>query len=581
MERRLLLAFALTFLVIVITQPLISRYTRKAEPATPVAEEPSLPAASPAPAAPPTEGATPPAPVVAIQAASETEVVVENDLYRIVFTNRGAHVKSWVLKKYQNKPEGEPLELVHPAGASKHGYPLSLWTYDEDLRRHLDEALYATSQSGNLVAPATLTFEYADGETTVRKSFAFDHSYVLEVETSVTHKGGAVQAFPAWPAGFGDQENSLAYASARIIWQNGGKIERLEATKVSGGNTLSGPLHWAGTEDQYFGAVFLPDQPEKAAAVTLHQALEVPKNPEKPDPGETEKVSMLGVAVGDVGGATRQRLFVGPKAIDVLESVHASLTREERALLGPGAGEEAHGPDLRGMVDFGFFGLIARPLFLWLKWTHEHWVANWGWSILVLTVIINVALFPLKLSSMKSSLKMQKVAPQIKAVQEKYKKYKFNDPRRAEMNQEVSAIYKKESVNPVGGCLPMLIQFPFLIAFYTMLQVAIELRHAPWLWLKDLSGPDPYYVLPVGIGVSMFFVQKMTPQGAMDPMQQKMMNIMMPVMLGAISITLSSGLGLYWAMGNVIAVVQQMGMNRTKFGREIYAEMAKRAARKK
>ncbi|MGH9649965.1 MAG: YidC/Oxa1 family membrane protein insertase, partial [Terriglobales bacterium] len=216
-----------------------------------------------------------------------------------------------------------------------------------------------------------------------------------------------------------------------------------------------------------------------------------------------------------------------------------------------------------------------------LKWTHEHWVSNWGWSILVLTFIINIALFPLKLSSMKSSLKMQKVAPQIKAVQEKYKKYKFNDPRRAEMNKEVSAIYKRENINPVGGCLPMLIQFPFLIAFYTMLSSAIELRHAPWLWLKDLSGPDPYYILPAAIVVSMFFVQKMTPQGAMDPVQQKMMNVMMPVMLGAISITLSSGLGLYWAMGNGIAVLQQMAMNRTKFGREIYAEMAKRAARKK
>ena len=237
-------------------------------------------------------------------------------------------------------------------------------------------------------------------------------------------------------------------------------------------------------------------------------------------------------------------------------------------------------PDLRGMLDFGFFSPIARPLFLWLRWTHLHWVSNWGWAIIVLTVIINLVLFPLRLTSMKSALRMQKVQPQVNAIKKKYEKYSLRDPRRQEMNQEISALFKQEGVNPAGGCLPMLIQFPFLIAFYTMLGVAIELRQANWFWIKDLSAADPYHILPIGIILSTLFVQKMTPQAGMDPAQQKMMTFFMPVMLGVISWSLSSGLGLYWVVGNLIAIIQQFFMNRTSLGQEMRVEAEKRARKK-
>ncbi len=591
MEKRLLLAFALTFAVLMIMQPLVSRYAQKPQPpAAPEAAQSQTQAQATTAAAPPAPATTPAAPAADIQAQSESEVVIENDLYRITFTNRGAQVKSWVLKKYQDKPKGQPLELVHPLSAEKHGHPLSLWTYDPALRQKLKEVLYVircgpkdlvAAPDGHsesemprlpctLSAPAEVTFEYADGETTVRKAFHFDHSYVVHIETSVVHKGVEQTAYPAWPSAFGDQQLPAQFAYARIAWQNGGKIERLEPKKVSGGNTLPGPLHWAGVEGQYFGAVFLPDDPDHAALITLHEGMEVLSNPAKPE-GDKKPVAVLGVAVGDPRGPTRIRVFVGPKSLDVLGSVHATSL----------AADQGWAPDLKGLVDFGFFGFIARPLFLWLKWTHDHWVANWGWSILILTVIINVALLPLRLTSMKSALKMQKVAPQIKAVQEKYKKYKFNDPKKQEMNAEIAAIYKRESINPAGGCIPMLLQFPFLIAFYTMLTVAIELRHAHWLWIQDLAAPDPYYILPIGIVVSMFLVQRITPQAGMDPMQQKMMSVMMPVMLGVISVNLSSGLGLYWSAGNAISFVQQILVNRSSFGREMRAEIEKRQQKRK
>jgi YidC/Oxa1 family membrane protein insertase len=576
-EKRMLLAFALTMLILLAMQPFISRYTRQQTPA-PSATQPVVTTPAQGEAKPASPAAS--AGVAAKAAATESEIVVENDLYRITFTNRGAQVRSWILKKYHDD-KGKPLELVNAQAAAKYGYPLSLWSYDEGLRKKLSDALYVASATGEQHAPASITFEYSDGGTIVRKSFTFDHSYVVKAETSVYVNGNAVQAYPAWPAGFGDQTGPTSYAAARIDYQSGDATERIDAKKVSSGNTLHGPFHWAGAVDQYFAAVFLPSQPENAAMVTLHELLEIPKDLEKPDPTKVDKVPVLGAAVGNVNGPTEERIFVGPKALDVLRAVHASLSQEELARLAPGAQASAEGPNLEGLVDFGkYLGFIAKPLFLWLKWTHDNWVRNWGWSIVILTLIINIAMFPLKWSSMKSSLKMAKIAPQIKAIQEKYKKYKLADPRRQEMNQEISALYKKEGANPVGGCIPMALQMPFLIAFYSMLGVGIELRHAAFLWISDLSSPDPYHILPIAIIITMYLLQRMTPAGGMDPVQQKMMAVTMPIFLGVISWSLSAGLCVYWVLGNVIGIVQQMIVNRTKFGREMREHMEKQARKK-
>ena len=562
MERRLLLVFALTFLVIILFQPLLKKYLPQPPAPAPQTQAPvSTPAPSPAMesriAAPTTgEGK---------QATAESETVVESDFYRITFTNRGAQVKSWILKKYDDDHR-RPLDLVSKA-AEKYGYPLSLWTYDETQRNKINSALFAASESGNVTAPASVTFEYADQDVVVRKTFSFDQSYVIHMETSVLAKGNPVTAFPMWPAGFGDQLSPASYATSRIEHQYNSDTTRLDIKKVSGGATVPGPFDWAGVVDQYFAAVFLPDDPQSAAAVTLRNPVDIPKDWRNPNPQETIKADVLGVAVGNLRGPTLDRLYVGPKSLGVLESVSVPTV--------VGAPQ-----DLRALVNFGFFGVIARPLFLWLKWTYEKVIHNWGWAIAIQTLIINLALLPLRISSMKSALKMQKVAPQIKAIQEKYKKYSMRDPRKQEMNQEVSALYKAEGVNPVGGCLPMVIQMPFLFAYYSMLGAALDLRHAPWLWIHDLSSPDPWHILPIGIIITMLLTQRMTPQPGMDPSQQKMMTLMMPLMLGVISWNLAAGLCLYWSEGNLIAIVQQSVMNRTSLGREM-RELALKRARKK
>jgi YidC/Oxa1 family membrane protein insertase len=585
MSGRMLLAFALTFVVILITQQFVAKYYKK--PEAPPAKNESIqqPAGNPTPtvAAPASAQQTTVASpskttktaAAAKQASSESETVMENDLYRITFTNKGAQVKSWILKKYQDDHR-KPLELVHPIAAPQYGYPLSFYTYDEGLRKKLNESMYvpigSRESAGEIQSPESLRFEFSDGDTTVSKEFSFrPHSYEIDVETSVTQKGSSVAAYPAWPAGFGDETVAASYAAARIDYERADKVERVPYKKVNGGSTIAGPFYWAGTVDQYFAAVFLPDDPNSTTLVTLHNIIDIPKNLDKPDPNEHDRVSALGAAVGNPSGPTRQRLFVGPKALNVLASVHPS----DRA-----GGGAAPNRNLEGLVDFGFFSFVAKPLFLWLRWTYQHVVLNYGWAILILTVVINTALLPLRISQMKSAMRMQKIQPQVQAINNKYKQFKLTDPRQADKNREIQELYKREGINPLGGCFPTLLQLPFLWAFYTMLGVAIELRHAPWLWIHDLSAADPYHLINILFVVSMFMMQRLTPQGGMDPAQQKMMMVMMPIMLGAFTWNLSSGLGIYWAASNLYGILQQVGFNRTSFGQEMRAMMQKRAQKK-
>ena len=579
-EKRLALVFALTFIVIILSQQFLFKKQapapQKQEQAQTQSAQQTTTPQTPAPAPPAPAQASAPAGKQSAsatsaetkQAAQESETVIESDLYRITFTNRGAQVKSWILKKYTDD-KGRALELIHPY-AGQLGSPLSLWTYDEGLRTKLNSALYVPSTTGQTQAPSEVSFEYADGDVTVRKSFKFDESYVVHMDVGVVRGGQYVTVFTAWPGGFGDQTVPASYASSRIDYETSEKINRLAAKKVSGGGTITGPFFWAGTMDQYFSAIFLPDDPQNAAMVTLRNAIQVPKDLNKPNPNETIPEQVLGAAVGNVRGHITQRMFVGPTDIDILDRIHSVS-----------ADGQQNGPDLRGAVDFGMFSFIAKPMFLWLKWTYQHMVANWGWSIIILTIIINLVLLPLRVMSMRSALKMQRLAPQIKAVQNKYKDLPMRDPRRQEMQGEVAALYKQHDVNPAGGCVPMIIQLPFLFAFYAMLGVAIELRHANWLWVRDLASPDRLLVLPIAIMVSTLLVQKMTPQAGMDPAQQKMMTFMMPVFLGFMSYSLASGLSLYWTVGNIVSIIQQYVMNRTALGQEMREIAAKQQRKSK
>ena len=526
-------------------------------PASTVASAGSNPSsAAPTSAAPSTSPA--------VVAASESTTVVENELYRITFSNRGGQAISWILKKYKDDA-GKPQDLVNPKAAAKVGYPLSLWTYDVNLRNQLAQGLYVASATGSLNAPGTLTFTYSNNGLDVKKVFTFDSSYVLHLEVTATEHGSPVTALVAWPGGFGDQETLPDYAQSQFDTMQNGKDDREAAKKISGGGTIPGPFEWAGVSDLSFAAIFLPDFPQQTLLVGLHDTVEVPRH------GKTDQMdpaSVLGAAMGTTSGQTSLRLFAGPKVLDVLASVKATVNGAPT------------GPNLEPVVNYGYAGIIAKPLFLALRWVHEHIVSNWGWAILVLTLVINLAMLPTRIQMMKSALKMQRIQPEMNAIKEKYKKYKATDPRRADMNKEMFDLQKREGVNMFGGCLPMLVQWPLLFAFYRMLLNTIELRQAPWLWLHNLAAPDPLHILPVFFIVTMFLVQYLTPSPGMDPAQQKMMAFTMPVFFGFMTWNLSSGLALYWAFGNVINVIQQAVMNRTGVGKQMREVAAKRAAKR-
>jgi YidC/Oxa1 family membrane protein insertase len=289
-------------------------------------------------------------------------------------------------------------------------------------------------------------------------------------------------------------------------------------------------------DDRYFAAIFLPEAAGEVALRVGRRSWNPPDWKEKEPPKET-----FATLTSQLPKPLAFRLFVGPKDLDILGAVN---------------------PPLNSLVDFGWFSFVARPLFLGMRYIYNHWTNNYGWAIVLLTILINLALFPVRLKQIRSAQEMQRVAPLAKAIQDKYKGYKFNDPRKQKMNQEMMKLYKEHNVNPLAGCLPMFIQLPFLYGFYRVLDLAIELRHAPWiLWVRDLSARDPYYILPIVMTVTMFIQQKMTPMTTADPAQQRMF-MLMPLFMGFLFINFASGLVLYWLTGNIVGIAQQMVMNR-------------------
>ena len=558
--------------------PATSAPAQQAQTSPAVPQYPSNPSA--APSNTPRKGSAA-ATAPAVVAPSETQFTVENELYKIVFTNRGAVAMHWILKgsQYTDVPGkgSRQLDLVD-AQTSGFGLPLSLFTYEPDLNEQLNKtALYRVTVSGsgvqgnNLVAPGSISFHYEADGLDVVKTFHFDASYVVTAEVSVRRNGVPVRALLAWPNGLGDQHDSMQYAHGKIIWSIDGKDDSIDAKKVSNEATTQASYQYAAVSDLYFAAAFLPDFPDRATAVTLHHSFEVLSDPANPNSGKRPS-DVIGLAVGDTAGATRLRLFVGPKQTDVLKSIHAM-----------GASGKPDGPTLEPIIQFGFLTIIAKPLYLALRFVRDllgPGIDNWGWAIVIITFIFNLIMLPTRFMMMKSSLRMMRIQPKTEAIKRKYAHLKINDPKRSEMNAEMMALYKQEGVNMYGSCLPMLIQMPLFFAYFRVLENAVELRHAHWLWLTDLSGPDPLHILPILIILTMFLTQYITPSPGMDANQRRMMAFVMPIFMGFILFSYASGLALYWGTGNVINLAMQIGINRSSMGREMHEIAARRAAKK-
>ena len=560
-ELRILLAFALSFVILLVSRPLLVRLTPPApatKPASPAAGESATPQAPTEKSDEKTESSKPALAAVPAEPTAgeaEEEVTVEGDLYRVVLSTRGAVVKSWTLKNFKDQ-QGNPLELVNPAAASRYGDPLSVWVADEAVRKDVNGALFVPSTKGDLKAPVTLTFEYSGGRVAARKQFVFSAaSYAVSVESDLATDGKPVAHELAWRGSFGDIHDAGVRGTRwDVFYRQPDQMVRIAAGKVEGeATTASGAFAFAGIEDHFFAAAFVP--PQDGLRVTAFRD-------EITLPGQTAATASVGVAVGSGSApANRLKLFVGPKRSDILAPV------------------QAHLPEL---IDYGWFAFVAKPLFLALRWIYDHVVANYGWAIILLTVVINMVLFPLKITSLRSARKMQQLQPQLRAIQEKYKGKKLKD--RNEMSQETMQLYKKHGVNPLGGCLPMLLQIPFLYGFYKVLLISIEMRQAPWIgwWVPDLSVAEPHWLklLPLLMCGSQFVMQKMSPTPSPDPTQQKIM-LFMPVMMLAFFYYISSGLVLYWLTGNLVGIAQQWYINRTELKHEVEAKRAAAAKKKR
>lgn len=543
MNRDFLLAIALSFLVLLASRYFLEPHLQP-EPSAPTADadaEPAGPAPEPEPApvavlpGMPRERSEPGVPRTR-KAVNEQVYSVETDLYKLSVSNRGAVVKEWVLKRYLDA-NGEPLNLIDTADSPQGVFPLAL-TVDSapDAAAILRTALFSSESPENIdlsrggASTGRLRFQFAEGGVEVVKTLAFrSGSYEVEVHCEVSVDGRPVDYFLLWQGGFGDATLKNTWAERQLFYRDQEAIERLDSGDLASKQEMEGRFRFLGVEDHYFAAVFLPVVPSGLQQIQM--ALDSGPS------AEDAEAASLRAGVYSAASDGRFKLFVGPKDSEVLPE------------------------ELRELINYGWFAFLCKPLFVGLKWIYDA-VGNYGVSIILLTIVINAALFPLRYKSVTASQKMQKIQPRIKAIQEKYKKLKPTDPKRQQMNSEVMALYKEHGVNPLGGCLPLLLQMPFLFAFYSLLNVAIELRQAPFFaWIQDLSAPDPTYVLPVLMVGSMMLTQKLTPMPSADPLQAKMM-LFMPLIFGFMMATQSSGLVLYWFTSNLVNIVQQLAMNR-------------------
>ncbi len=548
MEARLMLAFGLMAVVLFVT-PYIYKPTPPPPPAkkpevaaqtpaaaqTPPAAPVKTPAKTPATVKPGTKAAADAAPTT-IQADKIEQYTIETKVYRVVFSNRGAVAKSWILTQYKDHHD-RPLDLVNPKAADKtDNGPFSLLFKSVKPATDPNWVNFVAKPDADKLG---ISFEYSDGATVTRKNFKFHpDSYTVDVTTEVVMNGVSLPHSIEWRGGFGDPTVINAQVARHTLFHVSGDsnptVKDVKAAK-DGPVSNSGTYSFAGLEDSYFTAVFLPKS-NGATEITTFADTVIGA-----DDGQGEEPH-VGVAVG--GEAPNHfSMFIGPKDLDLMKQIN---------------------PKLEQLVDWGWFGFIAKPLFAVLNWLNDKYIHNYGWAIILLTLVINIILMPLKFTSMKSAKKMQTLQPQIQAINARYKELPMRDPRQADKNAEVMALYKKHGVNPVGGCLPMVLQLPFFFAFYKVLTVAVDMRFASWLWVADLSQPETLSlrVLPVLLIVTQFISQKMTPAAGADPSQQKIM-MFMPLAMGFMFYYQSAGLVLYWLTGNLVAIAQQWFTNRS------------------
>ena len=472
----------------------------------------------------------------------EREIVVDTQTVQVVFSNRGARVLHWRLKDYRGD-KGDPVDLVPTSVPPDQLSPFALRLDDESLTARVNAALFraAGDAAGRVDAtakPATLVFEYQDAEGVhARKEFQFQPStYLTTFSGSVTNGKQTLNPTIVWGPGLGDLGAMSAGGSfftgnavqpPEAIFQRSSKEERVARASLVEQPNPEAQFRFAGIDDHYF----------MAAAINPGQARLEYRAADLPMAGAERPLVWFGIRVA--GQPRNVKFYVGPKQFDALQAVD---------------------PDLVRAINFGIFSWLVISLLSALKWVHGY-IGNYGGSIIALTILINLVMFPLRHKSMVSMRKMQAVQPLVKAIQDRYADLKMTDPAKQKMNTEIMNLYREKGVNPAAGCVPMLLTFPVLFAFYSLLSQSIELRGADFgLWIHDLSQRDPYYVTPLLMGATMFWQQWMTPATG-DPTQRQMMMVM-PFVFTGMFLGLPSGLAIYYLVSNLLQIGQQYFTNR-------------------
>jgi YidC/Oxa1 family membrane protein insertase len=398
-----------------------------------------------------------------------------------------------------------------------------------------------------------LVFRYSGLHGVVRKSLVFRCDGLIDVEIGVEGnvRWGLVLGPGIRNACSREVEDRFARRSG--VFLQGSEVETIDSQGAEEPALIPGRgLVWVGLQDAYFLSVVLPADPiESAVFLPVLVRVEDGLNVFDPVTGELS---------GDDEDLTRElELVAYPGAETFVGSAYMGAKKYDRL--------SEIGYSLERTVSLGFFSFLARPLLWALLWIYDHVVANYGWAIVLLTFLVRLVLFPLTHKSTVSMRRMQALNPQIQAIRQKYraklkdKKGRPNAEAQRKMNEEIMGLYKKEGVNPAGGCLPLLLQMPVLFAFYSLLSAAVELRGAPWiLWIQDLSAPDPYFVLPIVMGASQYVQQKLMPAGG-DPTQRKIM-MLMPAFFTILFLKFASGLVLYWLTSNLLTIAQTAITNR-------------------
>ncbi len=523
MEKRAFLAIVLSIVVFYISSVVMGPDKKQVAP---VAARNAAPAAAPIqqPATAPISTSAPQANVL------QKEVRVDTDLYTAVFSTRGAALKSMTLKKYreQNRPNSSLVTLENNTDPALLTFSTRATGFNLS-----DSANYSVdAETVTLSGKETrqLVFTYISGQGfTVRKIYTFGaDTYSVGLDTQVLNNSaaamvGSIQQVMTYPAGPTVKDNRFDTAGFYIYSDNSLHTDKAKDV-ASASKKYDKNVQWAGFADKYFLSSILAEK-NSVASVDL----------KKNAAGFMEAIVSSPQVTINAGQSVTvtNRLFVGPKDIDILK---------------------AQGDNLVQSLDLGWFTVIAKPLLYTLKFFYNY-VGNYGVAIIIVTIILKALFFPLTHKSYKSMKDMQKIQPKMAALKEKYK-----DDRDA-MNKAVMELYREHKVNPMGGCLPMVVQIPVFFALYKALMFSIELRHAPFfLWVTDLADKDPYYVTPVIMGITMFLQQKMTPS-QMDPIQQKMM-LALPVVFTFMFLSFPSGLVLYWLVNNILTIAQQMYINK-------------------